>query len=153
MKIQNIVKITLVAALVGLVLACAPTSNSTPSVSQNDVNVPSTEQPSSVPADSSSDSRINRSKTEIQEVIKLDTYNRFRVIYNQFLKKRPGFGGKIVLQFKIMSDGTVEEVSVLSSTTGYEEFDAAIAEDMGQWTFASGNYKDAKVTIPFTFYE
>lgn len=40
MKIQNIVKITLVAALVGLVLACAPTSNSTSPVSQNDVNVP-----------------------------------------------------------------------------------------------------------------
>lgn len=75
-----------------------------------------------------------------------------RHISHKYLKKKPEFDGMVVLNLKIAAGGVVENVDVMSSTTGYQEFDAEIAKQTSRWHFpkskAGGN-----VTIPFTFHE
>jgi len=76
-----------------------------------------------------------------------------RHIYNKFLKKKPGFLGKVTLEFTIAPDGGITSIKKVSSTTGYGEFDDEIKSAVSRWKF--GKIKSGKntVTIPFTFVE
>ena len=76
-----------------------------------------------------------------------------RHIYNKFLKKKPGFQGKVTLKFTIAPGGEVISISIASSTTGYGEFDAQIKGAVSNWTFSKVKSGNTTVTIPFTFSE
>jgi TonB family protein len=77
-----------------------------------------------------------------------------RHAYNSFLKRYPGFAGKLSLSFSIAPGGDVVELSVVSSTTGASDFDAEVGRQVRSWRFdpvkAPGN---DHVTVPFTFSE
>ena len=75
-----------------------------------------------------------------------------RHIYNKFLKKKPGFDGTVVLNIKINWDGIVENAEIVSSTTGYEEFDEELRKAVSRWTFGEKRVRGT-FKIPFTFYE
>ena len=94
----------------------------------------------------------SRSAADIMKVVRQRTPG-LRHIYNKFLKEKPGFKGKVVLKFTIAPGGEVISISVASSTTGYGEFDAAIKNAVGNWTFSRVKSGNTTVTIPFTFSE
>ena len=94
----------------------------------------------------------SRSAADIMKVVRQRTPG-LRHIYNKFLKKKPGFQGKVTLKFTIAPGGEVISISIASSTTGYGEFDAQIKNAVGNWTFSKVKSGNTTVTIPFTFSE
>lgn len=75
-----------------------------------------------------------------------------RHIYNKNLKKKPGFNGTVVLKLKVDEQGTVENIVLDSSTTGYEEFDNDVTLAVSRWIFEKKKVRGT-FKIPFTFYE
>jgi TonB family protein len=94
----------------------------------------------------------SRSAADIMKVVRQRTPG-LRHIYNKFLKKKPGFQGKVFLKFTIAPAGEVISISIASSTTGYGEFDAQIKNAVGNWTFSKVKSGNTTVAIPFTFSE
>lgn len=76
-----------------------------------------------------------------------------RHIYNKFLKKNPGFQGKIVLELVIDAKGRVVRVSVVSSSTGFPEFEDEVVIAVRNWSFHEVDGENSTVTIPFVFEE
>ena len=76
-----------------------------------------------------------------------------RHVYNKFLKKKPGFEGRVVLRLEIASSGEVLHTAVAYSSTGYKEFDNAVRDYVGGIPFGEVESGNAKVTIPLTFYQ
>jgi protein TonB len=74
-------------------------------------------------------------------------------MYNNFLRTKPGFGGKITVKFKILPDGNVETGEIVGTTMNFPEFEKAVLDDILQWKFDAGDYSNCTVTIPFTFSE
>ena len=72
-------------------------------------------------------------------------------IYNNFLKKKSGFDGRVVLRFEIALSGEVVRTAVAYSSTGYEEFDNAVRDAVGQMTFGEVESGSTKVVVPLTF--
>ena len=73
--------------------------------------------------------------------------------YNKYLKKMPGFQGKVTLKFTIAPGGEIISIALASSTTGYSEFDNEIKNTVGRWKFSKVKSGNTTVTIPFTFTE
>lgn len=100
----------------------------------------------------------SRSAADIMKVVRQRTPG-LRHIYNKFLKKKPGFQGKVTLKFTIAPGGEIISISIASSTTGYGEFDNEIKTAVSRWNFGKfkcddGNVaNETTVTIPFTFSE
>ena len=94
----------------------------------------------------------SRSATDIMKVVRQRTPG-LRHIYNKHLKKKPGFQGKVTLKFTIAPGGEVINISLVSSTTDYSEFDNEIKTAVGRWTFSKVKSGNTTVTIPFTFTE
>ncbi len=74
-------------------------------------------------------------------------------IYNNFLKKKSGFDGRVVLRFEIAPSGEVVRTAVAYSSTGYEEFDNAVRDAVGQMTFGAVESGSTKVVVPLTLYQ
>lgn len=94
----------------------------------------------------------SRSAADIMKVVRQRTPG-LRHIYNKFLKKKPGFQGKVTLKFTIAPGGEVISIAIASSTTGFGEFDAQVKSAVGRWTFSKVKSGNTTVTIPFTFTE
>lgn len=94
----------------------------------------------------------SRSAADIMKVVRQRTPG-LRHIYNKFLKKKPGFQGKVTLKFTIAPGGEVISISIASSTTGYGEFDGEIKKAVSRWKFSKVKSGNTTVTIPFTFSE
>ncbi len=94
----------------------------------------------------------SRSAADIMKVVRQRTPG-LRHTYNKFLKKKPGFQGKVTLKFTIAPGGEVISISIASSTTGYGEFDGEIKKAVSRWTFSKVKSGNTTVTIPFTFSE
>ncbi|MDY5029135.1 TonB family C-terminal domain-containing protein [Fibrobacter intestinalis] len=94
----------------------------------------------------------SRSAADIMKVVRQRTPG-LRHIYNKFLKKKPGFQGKVTLKFTIAPGGEVISISIASSTTGYGEFDGKIKNAVSRWKFGKVKSGNTTVTIPFTFSE
>lgn len=93
-----------------------------------------------------------RSATEILKVVRNRTPG-LRHVYNKYLKKKPGFQGKVTLKFTIAPGGEIISIAIASSTTGYAEFDNEIKNTVSRWTFKKIKAGNTTVTIPFTFTE
>lgn len=94
----------------------------------------------------------SRSAADIMKVVRQRTPGLCHV-YNKFLKKKPGFQGKVALKFTIAPEGEIISISIASSTTGYGEFDNEIKTAVSRWKFSKVNAGNTTVTIPFTFSE
>lgn len=94
----------------------------------------------------------SRSAADIMKVVRQRTPG-LRHIYNKFLKKKPGFQGKVTLKFTIAPGGEIISISTVSSTTGFSEFDSEIKNAVSRWTFSKVKSGNTTVTIPFTFSE
>lgn len=94
----------------------------------------------------------SRSAADIMKIVRQRTPG-LRHIYNNCLKKRPGFQGKVTLKFTIAPDGEITNISITSSTTGFSEFDREIKDAVGRWTFNKIQSGNTTVSIPFTFSE
>ena len=93
-----------------------------------------------------------RSATDIMKVVRQRTPG-LRHVYNKYLKKKPGFQGKVTLKFTIAPGGEVISIAVVSSTTGYSEFDGEIKSAISRWKFSKVKSGNTTVTLPFTFSE
>jgi TonB family protein len=94
----------------------------------------------------------SRSRAEIMAIVNQHV-NSLKSIYTRYLKDKPGFTGKVTLKFTIAPSGDITFINIVSSTTGYSEFDNAIKEQVSKWKWkqiASGN---TTPTIPFDFAE
>lgn len=93
-----------------------------------------------------------RSASDVMKVVRNRTPG-LRHIYNKYLKKNPGFQGKVTLRFTIAPGGEVIGNTIVSSTTGYSEFDNEIKNAVSRWMFNKIKSGNTTVTIPFTFSE
>lgn len=94
----------------------------------------------------------SRSEADIMKVVRQRTPG-LRHIYNKYLKKKSGFQGKVTLKFTIASSGEIISISIVSSTTGFNEFDNEIKESVSRWKFSQVQSGNTTVSIPFTFSE
>lgn len=94
----------------------------------------------------------SRSAADIMKVVRQRTPS-LRHIYNESLKEKPGFQGRVTLKFTIAPRGEIISISIVSSTTGFGKFDREIQNAVSRWTFSKVKEGDATVTIPFTFDE
>ena len=94
----------------------------------------------------------SRSAADIMKVVRQRTPG-LRHVYNKFLKKKPGFQGKVALKFTIDPSGVIISISIAASTTGYSEFDNEIKSAVSRWKFSKMNAGNTTVTVPFTFSE
>jgi TonB family protein len=91
-----------------------------------------------------------RSKQEIMQVVNARMPG-LRNIYNSYLKLKPDFSGKVVLEFTIAPSGDIISISIVSSTTGYAEFDNAVKNMVGTYKWKAIKSGNTTPTIPFSF--
>ena len=94
----------------------------------------------------------SRSRAEIIDVVNARMQG-LRNIYNKYLKLKPGFSGKVTLKFTIAPSGDIISISIISSTTGYSEFDNAIKAMVATWKWKAIKSGNTTPTIPFSFEE
>lgn len=107
-----------------------------------------------------------REKISVAEGSSLDKESIFNVLVSftpglrhiysiRYLKKNPDkhFEGEITLKLTIAADGTVKDIQIVSSTTGYKEFDENIQKAVNRWRFPKVKSGETVVTFPITFHE
>ena len=94
----------------------------------------------------------NRTASDIMKIVRRRAPG-LRHVYNNYLKKNPGFQGKITLEFTIAPKGEITDISIVSSTTQNSKFDAEIQKLVGSWVFLRVKSGETIVSIPFTFTE
>jgi TonB family protein len=94
----------------------------------------------------------SRSKQEIMQVVNARMPG-LRNIYNKYLKLKPGFSGKVTLKFTIAPGGDIVSIAIVSSTTGYSEFDNAVKNMVATWKWKAIKSGNTTPTIPFNFTE
>lgn len=92
-----------------------------------------------------------RSTESIVSVIRQHTPG-LRHTFEKYLKLQPGFKGKVTFRFTISPSGAIIELTVVSSTTGSDEFDQEVRDKVKSWRFEpiKGKGNDV-VTVPFSF--
>jgi TonB family protein len=78
-------------------------------------------------------------------------YNTYLVRTYRFYKRV--FNGEIILKLTIAANGSVEKIQIVSSTTGYEEFDESIQRAVSRWKFPKVKSGETVATFPIRFYE
>jgi TonB family protein len=73
-----------------------------------------------------------------------------RNVYNKYLKLKPGFSGKVTLKFTLTSSGDIVDISIVSSTTDYAEFDNAVKNMVATYKWKA-NDDNVTPTITFDF--
>ena len=94
----------------------------------------------------------NRFASDIMKIIRQRTPG-LHFVYDKYLKKNPGFHGKITLKFTIAPEGKITDVSIVTSSTQNSKFDAKIQQLVGSWVFHRVKSGNTIVSIPFTFFE
>lgn len=107
-----------------------------------------------------------REKISVVEKSSLDKESVFKVLVSftpglrhiysiKYLMKNPDnhFEGEIVFKLIIVADGTVKDIQIVSSTTGYKEFDEDIQKAVSRWRFPKVKSGETVVTFPITFHE
>lgn len=92
-----------------------------------------------------------RTQTSIKKVIDLES-NRLKRVYETWLKRDPSLAGQLKIKFTIMPDGSVTNVTVVSSTTKNSEFDETLVRYVKRWAFpAVDGGSPVEVVFPFVF--
>jgi TonB family protein len=96
------------------------------------------------------DGDASRSKPEVRQAVEARMPS-LRKIYNDYLKEKSSFSGKIMLRFTIASSGEIIDISIISSTTGFPEFEEEIQKRIATWKWKTIEGGNTIVTIPFDF--
>jgi TonB family protein len=92
-----------------------------------------------------------RSQASIQRVINLEQ-QRIKRVYENWLKRDPALAGQLKIKFTIMPDGSVTNVTVVTSSTKNSEFDDTILRYVKRWAFPSvAGGGPVEVVFPFVF--
>ncbi len=93
-----------------------------------------------------------RRPTAIKKVID-ENSQQLRYLYNKKLRAGATFAGKMDVEIKIGSDGTVKKVRTISSNLGETEFEESVLERVRAWTFipVPDSLGDLTVNYPFEF--
>jgi TonB family protein len=94
----------------------------------------------------------SRFKEDIMQVVNACMHD-LKKIYDNHLKKKPGFSGKVTLKFTIAPSGDIISINIVSSTTDYPEFDEAIKNTVCKWKWKAIKSGNTTPTIPFNFSE
>ncbi|MDR3001326.1 MAG: TonB family protein [Fibromonadaceae bacterium] len=94
----------------------------------------------------------SRSRQEVMAVVNARMPG-LRNIYNRYLKINPGFTGRVTLKFTIAPSGDITNITIVSSTTSYPEFDNAVKNMVGTWKWKIIKSGNTTPTIPFNFSE
>ena len=115
--------------------------------SSGNVNIAA--EPAEIKGESASSS--SRSQAAINRVVKRQQ-SRLKKVYEAMLKRDPKLSGKLMIKFTILTDGSVTNVSIVSSTTNNSTFDNRILSYIKRWKFPpiSGG-GPVEVTFPFAF--
>jgi len=100
--------------------------------------------------DAPADTASSRSRADIMQIVNEKT-PELKKIYNEHLKQKPGFSGKVTLKFTIAASGEIIKISIVSSTTGYAKFDRAIRDRVATWKWNPIESGNTTPTIPFNF--
>jgi TonB family protein len=98
------------------------------------------------------DGDASRYKAEIMQVTNARMPG-LRSMYNKYLKLKPGFSGKVTIKFTIVPDGDIVNIFIVSSTTGYSEFDDAVKNMVATWKWKAIKSGNTTSTILFDFTE
>lgn len=83
---------------------------------------------------------LDASKTKVEE------------LYSKYLKQDASLAGRVVLSITLKADGTIEDVTVKSSTTGNEKFDNALKAEIKKLRFpASSDGGKVIITLAWVF--
>ncbi len=95
-----------------------------------------------------------RKPTFIKKIID-DNSSELRYIYNRKLRSGAKLAGKVVVEIRISSDGSVSDARPIQSTMGDEQFEKDIAARIKLWHFKSvpDSLGELTVNFPFEFYE
>ncbi|MDR2580526.1 MAG: TonB family protein [Fibromonadaceae bacterium] len=96
-------------------------------------------------------SNKSRSKEEVIAVVNARAQG-LKTTYNKYAKNKD-FSGKVTLRFTIASSGDVTDISIVSSTTEYPEFDIATMDMVKTWKWKTKEGDNTVATIPFSFAE
>jgi TonB family protein len=94
----------------------------------------------------------SRSKAEVIAVVNAHMPG-LRNIYNKYLELKPDLSGKVTLKFTIAPGGDIISIAIVSSTTGYSDFDNAVKNMVGTWKWKAIKSGNTTPTIPFNFTE
>ncbi|MGL1901815.1 MAG: TonB family protein [Fibrobacterales bacterium] len=94
----------------------------------------------------------NRSKSSIMRVVRSRSPG-LRHIYNKYLKKHPGFAGKVNLNFTIAPSGKIIKIKIVGSSTGVKAFDNEVKNKVRRWKFERIKSGNCTITLPFAFSE
>ena len=128
-------------------MSCFPDNPPVKNLYKGHVKIPSLSD-----IDLKNENGANRTASDVMKVFRQRTPGLHHV-YNRYLKKNPGFQGKITLKFTIVPNGEISDISIVSSTTQNREFDTEIQRYVSRWRFNSTKYGKTTITIPFTFSE
>jgi hypothetical protein len=94
----------------------------------------------------------SRSEEETMHIVKARAA-ALENIYKKYLKLQSGFNGKVTFKFIIAPNGIINSIAIISSTTGYYEFDNAVKDNISYWKWKPVNDANTIVTISFNFTE
>jgi TonB family protein len=94
----------------------------------------------------------SRSNADIMAVVNARLPS-LKNIYNRFLKQKPGFSGKVTLRFTISAGGDIISINIVSSTTGFPEFDSTIKDVVSKWKWKVIKSGNTTITVPINFTE
>jgi periplasmic protein TonB len=93
----------------------------------------------------------SRTQMSIKKVIDLES-NRLKRVYETWLKRDPSLAGQLKVKFTIMPDGSVTNITVVSSTTKNAEFDETLVRYIKRWAFpAVDGGSPVEVVFQFVF--
>jgi len=93
-----------------------------------------------------------RSEAEVMSVVYSNMPN-LRNLYHKYSRMKPCFEGKVILKFTIAANGNVAGIDMVSSRTGYLEFDSAVVDMVASWKWKAIKKGNTTPTIPFYFSE
>ena len=93
-----------------------------------------------------------RTSEAITQIIHSHT-GEIKRFYDKALVKLQGLSGTVTVRMRIAADGTVQEVTVVDSTTGYPGFDRALLQRIKKWQFPPTSGRFIEGTYPFRFAE
>jgi TonB family protein len=92
-----------------------------------------------------------RSQSSIKKVIDVQS-NQLKRVYESWLKRDPQLAGQLKIKFTIMPDGSVTNVTIVSSSTKNSDFDDNLVRYIKRWVFpAMEGGGPVEVVYPFVF--
>ncbi|MDZ7344794.1 MAG: TonB family protein [candidate division KSB1 bacterium] len=91
-----------------------------------------------------------RSEESLRKVLS-QNMGRLQYIYNKYLKTHPDIGGKVEVEVTINAEGSIANVTILSSEIAIAEFQREITAAIRRWKYEPIREGQVKVVYPILF--